>query len=300
MVSIRRARHACRARNRKGGERVMKAIIPASGLGTRFLPGTKAIPKELLLLMNKPVIQYGVEEALNAGFDEVIIVNSHAKPAIEEHFAPNPDLVNELRSRGKDAYANEVERTGNLPVSFVYQNEALGLGHAVYCGAEKTANESFAVILGDTVVPEADILKQMVAISNQHDGSIVLAAMPVNPEAVERFGIIDGYKIEDGILKVNSVVEKPAKSEAPTNYAIFGRYILTPRVMDLLETTQPGAGGEIQLTDAILSALRQEEAYALIIDPNDVFDTGTVEGWIEANTELLARANATKETCNHE
>lgn len=268
----------------------MKAIIPAAGLGTRFLPGTKAIPKELLPLLDRPVIQYGVEEALGAGFDEVVIVNSHAKPGIEKHFEPDSELVEELRSRGKDSYAVEVKRAGELPVSFVYQDEALGLGHAVHCAAEKVADEPFAVILGDTVVPKAPILSKMLKLSHEHGDAIVLAAMPIDPAEAERFGIIDGIEVKHGVLKVNSVVEKPAIDEAPTNFAIFGRYVLTPRVMENLATIKPGAGGEIQLTDAILAALQEEEAYALIIDPRDVFDTGTVESWIEANAELLERS----------
>lgn len=273
----------------------MKAIIPAAGLGTRFLPGTKTIPKEMLLVLDKPVIQYIVEEALSAGCDEVVIVNNREKEAIESHFAPAPELINVLRKRGKDEYAEEVEHISDLPVSFVYQDEPLGLGHAVHCGACKTGIDSFMVLLGDTIAPGNDIIPKMLEISREHNGASVLVALPVNPSDVGRFGIIDGLEVSPGVLKVHSVVEKPAPDKAPSNYSIFGRYLLSSRVMKLLEGVAPGVGGEIQLTDAILAALKEEAFYALVIESDQVFDTGTVESWINTNAVMLQRLKAKRE-----
>lgn len=269
----------------------MKAIIPAAGLGTRFLPATKAVPKEMLLVGDRPAIQYVVEEGLASDADGVVIVNSRNKKAIEDHFAPDPDLVELLRERGKDKYADAVEYVGNLPVEFVYQDEALGLGHAVLCAEDASAGEAFYVLLGDVLVPNNKMLPAMQKVSNNHGGASVIAVMPVPDEEVSRFGIIAGTEVEPGVWKVDKLVEKPALDEAPTNLAVFGRYLLTPRVMELLEDVKPGVGGEIQLTDALEAVLAEEELYALVIDPADGFDTGTIESWhatIEEKVKLKA------------
>lgn len=267
----------------------MKAVIPAAGLGTRFLPATKAVPKEMLLVCDRPAIQYVVEEGLASAADGVVIVNSHEKQAIEDHFAPDEALVALLRERGKDAYADEVERVGNLPVSFVYQEEALGLGHAVLCAAERTGDEPFYVLLGDVLVPGNEMLPAMQAVSDAHGGASVIAVMPVPDEEVDRFGVIAGEKVEPGVWKVSGLVEKPPVEEAPTNLAVFGRYLLTPRVMELLRDVEPGVGGEIQLTDALDALLREEEMYALVVNPDEGFDTGTRESWLATNNALAAR-----------
>lgn len=272
----------------------MKALIPAAGLGTRFLPATKAVPKEMLLVVDKPVIQYVVEEGLASAADEVVIINSRDKKAIEDHFTPNPQLVEHLRAVGKTAYAEAVEYAGNLNVSYVYQDEPLGLGHAVHCAAEKTGNEPFFVLLGDTIVPGNNMLPRMQEISLAHGGASVIAVMPVPDEQVSRFGIIAGEKLSDDVWKVDSLVEKPKLEEAPSNLAIFGRYLLSPRVMELLAQGKPGAGGEIQLTDALDAVLQEEEMYALVIDPSDGFDTGTIETWLETNNILFERRKAEK------
>ena len=244
----------------------MKALIPAAGLGTRFLPATKAQPKEMLLVVDRPVIQYVVEEGLASKADEVVIVNSRSKKAIEDHFTPDPDLVSTLRARGKDAYADEVERVGNYNVSYVYQEEPLGLGHAIWCAHEKTAGEPFYVLLGDVIVPDNQMLPAMQKVSDEHGGASVIAVMPVPDDQV-----------------------KPALEDAPSNLAVFGRYLLSPRVMELLADVKPGVGGEIQLTDALDEVLREEEMYALVIDPEDGFDTGTVESWLHTNNVLFER-----------
>lgn len=268
----------------------MKAIIPAAGLGTRFLPATKAVPKEMLLVVDRPAIQYVVEEGLASAADEVIIVNSHDKQAIEDHFKPDPDMVELLRSRGKDALADKVEYVGNLPVTFVYQNEALGLGHAVLCAAEESNGEAFYVLLGDVLVPDNKMLPAMQAVSDAHGGASVIAVMPVPDEEVSRFGVIDGEEVSPGVWKVNSLVEKPPLEEAPTNLAVFGRYLLSPRVMEILKDVKPGVGGEIQLTDAMAELLREEEMYALVVDPRDGFDTGTPESWLASNIAIAEMA----------
>lgn len=270
----------------------MKALIPAAGLGTRFLPATKAQPKEMLLVVDRPVIQYVVEEGLASAADEVVIINSHSKKAIEDHFTPDPELVATLRARGKDAYADEVERVGNMNVSYVYQEEALGLGHAIHCAVGKTGDEPFYVLLGDVIVPDNKMLPRMQEVSDAHGGASVIAVMPVPDDQVHRFGIIAGSEVSKNVWKVDSLVEKPALEDAPSNLAVFGRYLLSPRVMELLATVKPGVGGEIQLTDALDEVLKEEEMYALVIDPSDGFDTGTVASWLETNNILFQRKNS--------
>ncbi len=268
---------------------IMKALIPAAGLGTRFLPGTKSQPKEMLLVVDRPAIQYVVEEGLASAADEVVIINSRTKRAIEEHFSPDPELVALLRARGKDAYADEVERVGNMNVSYVYQDEALGLGHAVLCAAEQVGNEPFYVLLGDVLVPDNNMLPRMQEVSDAYGGASVIAVMPVPHEDVKRFGVIAGAPVADDVWKIDSLVEKPDPADAPSDLVIFGRYLLSPRVMELLKDVKPGAGGEIQLTDALDAVLREEEMYALVIDPADGFDTGTVETWLQTNNILFQR-----------
>ncbi len=269
----------------------MIAIIPAAGLGSRFLPVTKAQPKEMLPVLDKPVIQYVVEEALAAGADEVVIVNSREKRSIEEHFAPAPELVELLRSRGKDAYADAVEAAGGLPVSFVYQDEPLGLGHAILMADAESAGEPFFILLGDVIVPEGGILERMRAIHESHNGASVIAVFPVPDDEVNRYGIIAGEPVagEDGVWRVDRLVEKPALEEAPSNLSIFGRYLISPLVMELLRTEEPGVGGEIQLTGALDGALAEEEMYALVINPAEGFDTGTISSYIETVVKLALR-----------
>jgi len=278
----------------KKGPEAMKALIPAAGLGTRFLPATKAQPKEMLLVVDRPAIQYVVEEGLASAADEVVIINSREKQAIEDHFSPNPELVATLRARGKDAYADVVEQVGNYNVSYVYQDEALGLGHAVRCAHEKTGNEPFYVLLGDVLVPDNKMLPSMQEVSDAHGGASVIAVMPVPDDQVSRFGVIAGAPVTDDVWKIDALVEKPALEDAPSNLAVFGRYLLSARVMELLADVEPGVGGEIQLTDALDAVLREEEMYALVIDPADGFDTGTVESWLETNNILFERKNAGK------
>ncbi len=267
----------------------MKALIPAAGLGSRFLPVTKAQPKEMLPVVDRPVIQYVVEEGLASAADEVVIINGRDKKAIEDHFAPDPELVDMLRERGKDDFADKVEAVGNYNVAYVYQDEPLGLGHAIYCAHEKTGGEPFYVLLGDVIVPDNAMLPRMQEISDAHGGASVIAVMPVPQEQVSRFGVIAGAQEDGDVWKIDSLVEKPAVEDAPSNLAVFGRYLLSPRVMELLADAKPTAGGEIQLTDALDALLQEEEMYALVIDPEDGFDTGTIETWLATNNALYAR-----------
>ena len=277
----------------------MKSIIPAAGLGTRFLPATKCSPKELLPVLNKPVIQYVVEEALEPeGVDGVVIVNSHEKPQIEQYFAEDAEFEGMLRSRGKEELADAVHEAGALPVSFVYQDDPKGLGHAVYCAASEMDGAPFFVLLGDYFVPDRKMCVRMADISAAHGGASVIAVAPVPEDQVSRYGIIAGECVgrhpdydasgeeEGAVWKVTGLVEKPKREEAPSHLFIVGRYLLTPRVMELLRTQTPGAGGEIQLTDAMQRLLADEEMYALVVDPDEGCDTGTPAAWAATNARM--------------
>ena len=281
----------------------MKAIIPAAGLGTRFLPATKATPKELLPVQGKPVVQRVVEEALAVdGVDGVVIVNSHEKPGIVAHFTPDTVLEDELRGRGKASLADSVHEAGHLPVSFVYQDEALGLGHAVLQASGEMDGEPFLVLLGDYYVPGKDMCRRMKAISDAHDGASVIAVAAVPADQVSRYGIIAGECVSEGepeepgaIWRVTGLVEKPAPEDAPSRLFIVGRYLLSPRVMELLATQQPGAGNEIQLTDAMVRLLASEEMYALVVDVDEGRDTGTPAAWAAVNARAALEDPATRE-----
>ena len=285
----------------------MKSVIPAAGLGTRFLPATKATPKELLPVLNKPVIQYVVEEALEPeGVDKVIIVNSHDKPQIEAYFGEDEAMDALLRSRGKAKEADTLREVESLPVTFAYQDDPKGLGHAVLCAAEEVEGDSFFVLLGDYFVPDRQMCVDMERVSAEHGNCSVIAVAPVPPDQVSRYGIIAGECVgslpgveasgeeKGAVWKVTGLVEKPAPEDAPSHLFIVGRYLLTPRVMELLETQGPGAGGEIQLTDAMERLLEEEEMYALVVNPLDGCDTGTPAAWAATNARLaLADASQT-------
>ncbi len=277
----------------------MKSIIPAAGLGTRFLPATKCSPKELLPVLNKPVIQYVVEEALEPeGVDGVVIVNSHEKPQIEQYFAEDLEFEGMLRSRGKEDLADAVHEAGALPVSFVYQDDPKGLGHAVFCAQSEMDGDPFFVLLGDYFVPDRQMCVNMATVSKAHGNASVIAVAPVPPDQVSRYGIIAGECVaslpgveaqgeeEGAVWKVTGLVEKPSPEEAPSHLFIVGRYLLSPRIMDLLATQGSGAGGEIQLTDAMERLLEEEEMYALVVDPDQGCDTGTPAAWAATNARM--------------
>ena len=274
----------------------MKSIIPAAGLGTRFLPATKVTPKEMLPVLDRPVIQYVVEEALAPScVDECIIVSSPSKPQIASHFTRDTGLEDLLRSRGKASCAEAVAEAGSLPVRLCYQYEPLGLGDAVRRASFATEQDPFFVLLGDYVVPDRGILPAMKEVSDAHGGCSVVAVAPCAPAEVSRYGVIAGECVEGlnpeapgAVWRVSGLVEKPEVSEAPSHLFMVGRYLLSPLVMNLLADQSAGAGGEVQLTDAMARALVQEDLYALVIDPAEGLDTGTPAGWIAANARLAA------------
>lgn len=286
----------------------MKAIIPAAGLGTRFLPATRATPKELLPVLDKPVIQYVVEEALEPdGVDGVCIINSHEKPEIEKYFSVDEDFEAMLARSGKEELAAKVHEASSLPVSFAYQDDPKGLGHAVLCGAEAAGGEPFFVLLGDYFVPDRKMCVRMADVSAAHGGASVIAVAPVPEDQVSRYGIIAGTCVgshpdynatgeeEGAVWKVSGLVEKPKREDAPSHLFIVGRYLLTPRVMELLKTQTPGAGGEIQLTDALQRLLDDEEMYALVVDPDEGCDTGTPAAWAATNARMALVGPASSE-----
>jgi UTP--glucose-1-phosphate uridylyltransferase len=263
----------------------MKAIIPAAGLGTRFLPVTKAQPKEMLPVVDKPVIQYVVEEAVAAGVDDILIVTGRGKRAIEDHFDRSIELEEMLRRSGKDVELRRVCDVSQMAeVFYVRQKYPRGLGHAVLCGAQHVCGEPFFVLLGDVLVPKNDCLPALHAVHERYGGS-VLAVTPVPDEFVSRYGVIGGEEIEPGVWKVTDLVEKPSAEEAPSNKAIFGRYLLSPRIMEILPDVAPGRGGEIQLTDALKELLREEPIHAVVTD-DPGYDTGNILSWLEANLAL--------------
>ena len=285
--------------------RVRKAVFPAAGWGTRFLPATKAQPKEMLPLVDKPVIQYAVEEAVAAGIEQVIIVTSSQKRAIEDHFDTNYELEHLLEERGEIELLRQMRHISDLAqIAYVRQKEQLGLGHAVLMAKELVGHEPFAVILSDDVViGERPCIGQLIHAYGQTHASVV-AVMEVPNEETSRYGVIGGQRVDgddgddrdDGRLwKVDQLVEKPAPGYSPSNLAIIGRYVLTPKIFDKLERTTHGAGGEIQLTDAIQALMEEQAVYGYEFDGTR-YDAGTTMGWLKASVELaLARPDLGEE-----
>lgn len=264
--------------------RIRKAIIPAAGLGTRFLPATKAMPKEMLPIIDKPGIQYIVEEAVASGIEDILIVTGKGKRAIEDHFDSYYELEQNLLQKGKLDLLSEVQKASDLTdIHYIRQKEPKGLGHAIWCARKFIGNEPFAVLLGDDIVQsEVPCLKQMMDVYDEVQGS-VLAVKKVPYNEVSRYGIVDpdgNVGTGDRLVKVRGVVEKPSPDRAPSDIAIIGRYILTPAIFDLLETQDTGAGGEIQLTDAIFRLMRNESVYAYKYE-GVRYDTGEKLGYLK-------------------
>ncbi len=279
--------------------RVRKAVFPAAGWGTRFLPATKAQPKEMLPLVDKPIIQYAVEEAVAAGIEQVIIVTSSQKRAIEDHFDLSYELEHLLEERGEIERLRQIRAITDLAqIAYVRQKEQLGLGHAVLMAKELVGHEPFAVILSDdVVVGERPCIGQLVHAYGQTRSSVV-AVMEVPASETSRYGVIGGQRVEGGdgrLWKIDQVVEKPAPGYSPSNLAIIGRYVLTPKIFDKLEQTTHGAGGEIQLTDAIQALMEEQAVYGYEFDGTR-YDAGTTMGWLKASVELaLARPDLGEE-----
>lgn len=270
--------------------KVRKAVIPAAGLGTRFLPATKAMPKEMLPIVDKPTIQYIIEEAIASGIEEILIITGKSKRAIEDHFDRSCELEQELEKKHNTELLELVQQVSNMAdVHYIRQKEAKGLGHAIYCARTFVGNEPFAVLLGDDVVynEENPCLKQMIDCYDKYQTS-VLGVQSVKPEDVCKYGIVDGTQLEDRVYKVKDLVEKPSVEEAPSNVAILGRYIINPGIFDILAETKPGKGGEIQLTDALKELAIKEEMYAYDFEGRR-YDVGNKQGFLEATVETALR-----------
>lgn len=270
--------------------RPTKAVFPVAGLGTRFLPATKASPKEMLPIVDKPLIQYAVEEAAEAGITEMIFITGRTKRAIEDHFDKAYELEVELENRGRQQTLEELR--GMLPrgINCIYmrQSEALGLGHAVLCARPIVGDEPFAVILADDFIDgKPGVLRQMLEKHGEH-GSSILGVENVDPSETASYGIVDASDIAPRVLQVNGIVEKPQPADAPSNLAVVGRYLFTPRIFRHLETVKPGKGGEIQLTDGIASLMQEERVLAYRFEGKR-YDCGSKLGYMKANVELAMR-----------
>ena len=271
---------------------VRKAVFPAAGLGTRFLPASKALPKEMIPLVDKPVIQYGVEEALASGCDEVIIVTSRGKSAIEDHFDISYELEKALEAKGKTALLEQIHRIATMAkVSYTRQSEAKGLGHAVLMARELVGDEPFAVILPDDIIDaEVPCVKQMIDVYNE-TGCSVLATQVVEGAAISSYGVLDAKTVpghNGRLFEVQHLVEKPKQEEAPSNLAIIGRYILTPAIFEMLGSIEPGAGGELQLTDGLKHLLKKEKIYGYLFEGKR-YDTGDKLGFLKATVEFALK-----------
>jgi UTP--glucose-1-phosphate uridylyltransferase len=271
--------------------RVRKAVFPAGGLGTRFLPATKVIPKEMLSLVDKPLIQYGVEEAIASGIEHIIIVTGRGKGAMEDHFDISFELDATLEKKGKKELLALSRGVSSLArISYVRQKEPLGLGHAVLCAKDLVGDEPFAVILPDDVIDaEVPCLKQMIGVFAAKGGS-VLATQTVEGPAISAYGVLAGSQDSENprIYNCTGMVEKPKLEDAPSKQAIIGRYVLTPRVFELLEKTTPGAGGEIQLTDGILALVKEEKVFGYTFEGKR-FDAGDKLGMLQATVEFALK-----------
>lgn len=269
--------------------KVRKAVFPAAGLGTRFLPATKASPKEMLPLVDKPLIQYSVEEAVASGCDSILIITGRDKSAIENHFDISFELEQMLKEKGKDEMFEEVRAISDIAkISYTRQKQALGLGHAIYQAKDFVGDEPFAALLADDVVDaEIPALKQMIEVFEKYQAPVI-ATMQVEGEAISRFGVIDAEEVEPGVFKVNDLVEKPPFAEAPSDLAIIGRYIFTPDIFEAIEQTKPGAGGEIQITDAMRLLLKTRPLYAVKLDGTR-HDAGDKLGFLIATVEYALK-----------
>ena len=273
-------------------KKVTKAIFPVAGLGTRFLPATKSVPKEIMTLVDRPLVQYAIDEARAAGIKEFIFVTSRGKSALEDYFDHNPVLEQELRKKGKDGLLETLKHTNmdSGAIAYIRQHKALGLGHAVWCARRLIANEPFAVMLPDDVIAaETPCLQQMVEAYEETGGNMV-AAMEVPPEKASAYGVLDVAEENGQTVRVKGMVEKPAPEEAPSNLAVIGRYILAPSVLSNLNKMKSGAGGEIQLTDAIAEDIDSEDGVQGFRFRGQRFDCGSKAGFLQATVAFaLAR-----------
>ena len=274
-------------------KKIKKAVIPAAGYGTRFLPATKATPKEMLPIVDKPTIQFIVEEALESGIEEILIISGHAKRAIEDHFDSAPTLEAELEKKGKTDLLAIVRETADIRVHYIRQRYMRGLGDAIYCAKPFMGDEPFAVLLGDDVVysPGNPALKQLMDIYNA-TGASVLGCQIVPKDKVSSYGIVDGANADisgfEHIVRVKDMIEKPSPTEAPSQLAVLGRYVIKPEIFEILEHTQPGKGGEIQLTDALKVLAKKDTVYACDFK-GQRYDLGDKLGFLKATVEFALR-----------
>ena len=277
--------------------RVRKAVLPAAGFGTRFLPGTKAIPKEMIPLVDRPIIQYAVEEAVASGIEQIIIVIASGRSAIEEHFDSHPALERWLEERGDIEMLRSVRRISEIgTIAFVHQKEQLGLGHAVLMAKELVGDEPFAVLLSDDVMLNPGgkpVTRQLIEQHDAHRGSMI-ALQRVPRADVGRYGIVAPLRQEGRLVEIDDLVEKPSVDDAPSDLAVLGRYILSPKIFDKLETTQPGAGGEIQLTDAIRALSAELPVFGYEFEGLR-HDAGTRLGWLQANIAMSLESDIADE-----
>ncbi|MER2169281.1 MAG: UTP--glucose-1-phosphate uridylyltransferase GalU [Psychrobacillus psychrodurans] len=275
-------------------KKIKKAIIPAAGLGTRFLPATKAMPKEMLPIVDRPTIEYIVEEAIASGIEDIIIVTGKGKRAIEDHFDRNLELEENLRSKGKLDILDKINQSSKVEIHYIRQKEPKGLGHAVWCARNFIGDEPFAVLLGDDIVrSEEPCTKQLMEQFNIL-GSSVIGVQTVSDDETHRYGIIDPISSDGKCYEVSNFVEKPAKGQAPSNLAIMGRYVLTPEIFEFLETQETGAGGEIQLTDAIQKLNEIQEVYAYDFD-GIRYDVGEKFGFVKTTIEMALENDEIKD-----
>ncbi|MBD2845930.1 UTP--glucose-1-phosphate uridylyltransferase GalU [Paenibacillus sp. IB182496] len=281
--------------------KVKKAIIPAAGLGTRFLPATKAMPKEMLPIVDKPTIQYIIEEAVASGIEDIIIVTGKGKRAIEDHFDSSFELEHNLMSKGKLSLLDEVQRPSQMAdIHYIRQKEPRGLGHAIWCGRKFIGNEPFAVLLGDDIVDTlGEPCTRQLTEMYEKTGSSIIGVKRVPDHEISRYGIVDGEAINDQLFKIRHLIEKPPLEQAPSNVAIMGRYVLSPLIFDLLENMPEGAGGEIQLTDAIAALAKMEEVLAFQF-AGERYDVGEKLGFLKTTIEFgLAREDLRKELLHY-
>lgn len=265
-------------------------LFPAAGYGTRFLPATKSMPKEMLPILTKPLIQYGVEEAMSAGMTTMAIVTGRGKRAIEDHFDISYELEHQIKGTTKEKMLADIRHIiDNCTFSYTRQKEMKGLGHAVLTGKPLVGNQPFAVILADDLcVNEAEgVLSQMVKLYEHYQCSIV-AIEEIDPEQTDKYGVISGVEIESSIYRVSTMIEKPAPADAPSNLAIIGRYVLTPDIFDILQQTKPGKGGEIQITDALMEQARKGNVIAYKFKGKR-YDCGSIDGYVQATVELYTK-----------
>ncbi|MBS0483905.1 MAG: UTP--glucose-1-phosphate uridylyltransferase GalU [Proteobacteria bacterium] len=270
-------------------KKIRKAVFPAAGLGTRFLPATKASPKEMLPLVDKPLIQYSVEEAVACGIESILIITGRDKSAIENHFDISFELEQSLKDKGKHDMFDMVRAISDIAkISYTRQKQALGLGHAIYQAKDFVGSEPFAALLADDVVDaENPALRQMISVYEKFEAPVI-ATMQVAGEAISRFGVIDADEVEPGVYKIKDMVEKPAFADAPSDLAIIGRYIFTPDIFEAIEQTKPGSGGEIQITDAMRILLKKRPFYAVKLEGKR-HDAGDKLGFLIATVEYALK-----------